>query len=297
MTWTMQAAPDATVPSPGPALTGIGVKGMALCQQVTRDLAIAHLRPTVPEHAIHRHQHDDMHLVLLLAGHYVSEAAGMPAVCSEPAVILNPPGTEHRDRFRSRDGLFLTLTMPAAAFERLCDGHPIGGRPMRLPRQSLARAVGLLHEVWHWENTSALAIESIFSELVAGATPAPVPVAGDRLQRVLDRLESESDRPPSLQELASIADLHPVYLARAFRRRYGVAPSDYLRKRRLHRAASLIARRHTLASAACALGFVDESHLHHSFVAEFGMTPGAFRRLALGRTEVSRIQDARLRGC
>lgn len=48
-----------------------------------------------------------MHLVLLLAGQYVSDAAGMPAVCAEPAVIFNPPGTEHRDRFRSLDGLFL----------------------------------------------------------------------------------------------------------------------------------------------------------------------------------------------
>lgn len=95
-------------------------------------------------------------------------------------------------------------------------------------------------------------------------------------------------------ELASIADCHPVYLARVFRRRYGVSPGDYLRKRRLHRAVSLIARTRTLARAAASLGFVDESHLHRAFVAEFGMTPGAFRRLALGRAEVSRVQDARL---
>lgn len=279
-----------------PPLAGIGVRGVALQQRATRDLAIAHLRPTVPEHDIHRHQHADMHVVLLLAGHYVSDAAGMPAVCTEPAVILNPPGTEHRDRFRSRDGLFLTLTMPSDSLARLCDGHAMGDQPRRLPRRSLARAMHLLPEVRHWEHASPLAIEAIFTELLADAMPRPTPTTGDRLQRVLDRLEADHAPPPSLAELAAIAGLHPVYLARVFRKRHGIAPSEYLRKRRLHRAVSLIARRRTLARAASELGFVDESHLHRAFVAEFGMTPGAFRRLALSRAEVSRIQDARLRG-
>lgn len=128
------------------------------------------------------------------------------------------------------------------------------------------------------------------------ALPQPQPATGDKLQRVLERLEADHSPLPSLAELASIADLHPVYLARAFRKRHGIAPSDYLRKRRLHKAVSLIARRRTLARAASELGFVDESHLHRAFVAEFGMTPGAFRRLALSRAEVSRIQDGRLHG-
>lgn len=237
-----------------------------------------------------------MHLVVLLAGRYISDASGMPPVCAEPAVILNPPGTEHRDRFRSRDGLFLTLTMPASALARLCDGHAIGEQPRRLPRRSLARAMQLLPEVRHWDPASPLAVESIFSELVADALHRPLPDPGDRLQRVVDRLEAEHAPPPSVAELAAIAGLHPVYLARAFRRRHGIAPGEYLRKRRLHRAVSLIAAGRTLARAAAQLGFVDESHLHRAFVAEFGMTPGAFRRLALGRAEVSRIQDGRLHG-
>ncbi|UHQ20660.1 AraC family transcriptional regulator [Lysobacter sp. KIS68-7] len=277
-------------------VANIGVNGQVLRQQATPDLAIAHLRPTIPEHDIHHHQHTDMHLVLLLAGRYVSDAAGMPDVCAEPAVIFNPPGTEHRDRFRSRDGLFLTLTMPADTFARFCDGMPSNDQPRRLPRQSLPTAMRLLREVWAWEDASPLAIESIFSELVVDAQQPPTTDATDKLQRVLDRLEADTTT-PSLQELATLADFHPVYLARAFRKRFGVSPSDYIRKRRLHRAISLIAQGRTLANAAAELGFVDESHLHRSFVAEFGMTPGAFRRLALGRAEVSQIQDARLRRC
>ena len=274
----------------------IDVQGRAIHQQATPDLAIAHLRPTIPEHDIHRHQHADMHLVLLLAGRYVSDAAGMPTVCAEPALIFNPPGTEHRDRFRSRDGLFLTLTMPLAAYDRMRDGLSVGEHATRLPRQSLAKAMGLLREVGNWEATSPLAIESIVSEIMADACVSPRGVGdSEKLQRVLDCLEADPDSMPSIMQLAQIADHHPVYLARAFRKRFGLSPSDYIRKRRLHRALSLIAQRRTLADAASRLGFVDESHLHRSFVAEFGMTPGSFRRLALGHAEVSRIQDARLR--
>ena len=282
--------------SPSPAPTAIGVKGLALRQHATRDLAIAHLRPTIPEHEIHRHQHTDMHLVLLLAGHYVSDAAGMPEVCTEPAVILNPPGTEHRDRFRSRDGVFVTVTMPAAAFDRCREGLRIEDRPVRLSRLSLPVAMRLLPELWQWDGASSLAIESIFNELLADAQQVHAPGAGnDKLQRVLDRLDADAAPLPSLRELAAIADFHPVHLARAFRKRYGIAPSDYLRKRRLHKAVSMIARGRTLSTAAAELGFVDESHLHRCFIAEFGMTPGAFRRLALGRADVARIQDGRLR--
>lgn len=283
------------MPDRAPRTVDIAVKGRAFCQQATPDLAIALLRPTIPEHALHRHMHEDMHVVLLLGGRYVSEARGMPAVCDEPAVLLNPPGTEHRDRFRSLDGLFLTLTMPARAFERLRDGAAGDDAPRRLSRPALARAMHLLREVRMWDDASPLAIESILGELIDDArTSACAATPDDGLARVLERLEADTLPPPSIAELAEIAQYHPVALARAFRRRHGLSPSEYLRMRRLHRAVSLIARRGSLADAAATLGFVDQSHLHRSFVAEFGMTPGAFRRLALGRSTVSRIQDARL---
>ena len=44
------------------------------------DLALAELRPTVPEHEVETHTHDDAHFLLLLDGNYLSSARGMPAV-------------------------------------------------------------------------------------------------------------------------------------------------------------------------------------------------------------------------
>lgn len=285
-----------SVPRPLQRIVSLGVKGLALSHQATGDLAIAHLRPTIPEHGIHQHQHDDMHLVLVLEGAYVSDASGMPSVCAEPSLIFNPPGTEHRDRFRSRDGLFLTLTMPTEVFQQRYGEAGLSDGARRLSRQALSSAMQLLPEVRRWESESPLAVESVLSEVLADARPRDADHGGptDRLQRVLERLEAIGTPLPSIQELAALSGYHAVSLARAFRKRYGIGPADYIRKRRVHQAVSLIARGRSLAHAAATLGFVDESHLHRSFVAEYAMTPGAFRRLALGPREVARIQDARL---
>ncbi len=289
--------PMASAPAPPSSPAALGVRGRPLMHRGTSEVSIALLQPTLPEHEIRPHQHDEMHVVVLLSGRYVSDAAGMPEVCGEPAVVFNPPGTEHRDRFRSRDGRFLTVTMPAAAYARLGDGIRPAACATRLPAAALGGAARLLRELAEWDDASALAVEGALAGWIAAAG-APATVPGDpRLQRVRECLDDAASRAPSLKELAAIAGFHPVYLARAFRKRYGIAPGDYLRMRRAHRAMSLLAARRTPAEIAASLGFVDASHLHRAFVAEFGMTPGTFRRLALGRAEVARIQDRRLRRC
>jgi len=60
------------------------------------DLDLAELRPTVPEHEVDTHTHDDAHFLLLLEGNYLSSAQGMPAVCNTRALVLNPPGRSAR---------------------------------------------------------------------------------------------------------------------------------------------------------------------------------------------------------
>lgn len=277
----------------------LGVMGDARVRRDGDGFALAQLRPTVPEHAVRRHAHEDMHLVLVLAGSYVSEARGMPAICHEPALIFNPPGTEHRDRFRSRDGLFLTLAMPVPAFSRLSAGLPRDDRPRRLEAQAVSAASRWLRELADWDDASPLAIESGLTALLA--RPArhhcTSGAAHPGLARALARLDDASPDAPRLSDLADLAGLHPVYFARAFRRLTGSAPGDYLRRRRVHRAIPLILRGRPLSLAAAQLGFSDESHLHRCFVRELGLTPGAFRRLALARREVSRVQDGVLRRC
>lgn len=70
-----------------------------------------------PHRVVERHSHDEAHFVLVLDGLYVSSAAGAAPVSNGRALIFNPAGTTHRDRFEARgrsvEGRFLTLSIAA----------------------------------------------------------------------------------------------------------------------------------------------------------------------------------------
>ena len=87
-------------------------------------------------------------------------------------------------------------------------------------------------------------------------------------------------------EVARACGVHPVHLARAFRRHFGASPGAYLRRCRLERAAARLRdARESLGEVALRSGFADQSHLTTAFRRAHGVTPAEYRRL-LGRPEV-----------
>jgi AraC-like DNA-binding protein len=81
-------------------------------------------------------------------------------------------------------------------------------------------------------------------------------------------------------ELETLTGLSRYDLARQFRACLGTSPYRYLVMRRLDRARALISRGKPLAEAALASGFADQSHLTRHFKRAFGVSPGAWLRLA-----------------
>jgi AraC family transcriptional regulator len=262
------------------------------------DATLSELQPTVPEHEIQTHTHDDAHVLLLLDGAYVSSAEDMPPVCSELAVILNPPGTTHRDCFRDMrgdtsgitedtyavPGRFFALSLPLSRWREACDARALPDRAIRLPLPGLVAALHLRQRLRDWDDTSALAVEADIERLLDAASiaihPPRATAAPAWLQRAHERLRDDSAQVPSLAELAAECGVHPVYFARAFRRRYGCSPGDELRRWRLQRALSQLQdHRRSLADIALACGFVDQSHFTHAFRRAFGWTPAQFRAL------------------
>jgi AraC-like DNA-binding protein len=87
--------------------------------------------------------------------------------------------------------------------------------------------------------------------------------------------------PIRLRTVAEEVGVHPVHLARVFRRRHGCSMSEYLRALRLVEAGRLILRQgHTIAEAAHEAGFADQAHLCRCFSGEFGFTPKTLRSAA-----------------
>jgi len=252
-------------------------------QRRAHGLALADLRPTVPEREVHTHTHEDAHFLLLLEGRYLSSARGMPAVCDQPALVLNPPGTTHRDRFRGLDGRFFTLSVPTASWQAAMKAGALPDHAVRLGTAALLAAYRLCDELRRWDAASPLVVESEYHQLLAEAAldARQRPSSGPPwLARAREQLQDACDGTPRLSELAAAADVHPVHFSRAFRARYGRSPGEYLRHCRLERACALLHDPRTpLAQIAAQCGYVDQSHFSHAFRRAYRLTPTAFRRL------------------
>ncbi|GJG85962.1 AraC family transcriptional regulator [Gemmatimonadetes bacterium T265] len=252
-----------------------------------------------PHRVVERHAHAEAHFVFVLAGLYVSTAAGAPAVSAGPLLVYNPAGTTHRDRFEALrgasrrggpqfEGRFLTLSVGADLVDAAAtDGRaPEAATVLRDP-DALALARRLARAVTGDESgREALLGESLALTLLAAAAPGrrsertDVAAAPPRWLAVArELLDDRCGEAVRVADLARAAGVHPVHLARVFRRHLGCTPGEYLRHRRFERAAVLLRETaRPLSDVALSCGFADQSHLAHAFRRHAGITPRAYRR-------------------
>lgn len=96
------------------------------------------------------------------------------------------------------------------------------------------------------------------------------------IDQARERIDDDPSAPLSLGELAAIGGVSQFQLLRGFSKMTGLTPHAYLVQRRLQRARKMIAEGATLADAAQAAGFADQSHMTRLFVRTYGMSPGVY---------------------
>lgn len=97
-----------------------------------------------------------------------------------------------------------------------------------------------------------------------------------RVRAVIDYMAAHLDSNISLDDLAMITGLSRFHLLRVFRAATGLPPHTYFNHMRLRRAKRLLFDGTSIADAAAATGFADQSHLNRHFKAMWGVSPGAF---------------------
>jgi len=241
-------------------------------------------------HDVQRHTHETAHFIFLLRGQYISSAFGAPDVCGEPMLIYNPPGTTHRDRFRQQgsgfDGEFLSISIAPDRMRSLREGLDLSGQPVRVASaEAFGLAANAVSELAQWEPASVLAVEEICLELAAFVARRDVAAkhAPPWLAIARELLHDCGDAGLSIGEIARECAVHPVHLARTFRRFFGCSPGAYLRRTRIRRAAALLRTGRTpLTDVALRSGFADQSHMTRAFQRALALTPAAYRRTARG---------------
>ena len=251
------------------------------------------LTATGSEDDVHVHTHNDAHFVIVLSGLYISTARGAPEFARAPALIFNPPGTTHRDRFVRGIGMFVTISLGSETFRGLRDELQLASYATQLrSTNGLTSAFRIAREVR--ESRDAVVMESMAWELLT-ATAIPDVVADfpswarHAYEAIMDRA---TETRLGVGEVAAEIGVHPVHLARVFRAAWGCSPGELLRWRRVDRAADMLRRSDiSCAQIAARAGFVDQSHMTRAFRATYGLAPGVYRREHVSRIQASDPQD------
>jgi len=81
-----------------------------------------------------------------------------------------------------------------------------------------------------------------------------------------------------LRDLACEAGHHPSYVARTFRRTFGLSIGDYARSLRVASVArALSTSKASISAIAHHSGYCEHSHMTHEFARRTGMSPAAWR--------------------
>jgi AraC family transcriptional regulator len=253
-------------------------------QQGTRasTFDIRRLTATRSEDEVATHRHDDAHFVFVLSGVYISSALGAPVRAPAPTLVYNPAGTVHRDRFLDGRGRFMTLSLDPAVLAGAEESSAAQERARMLTHSAaivaafrLAREIGCgadaaILEAGAWE---LLANLDQGVSIERGPLPNWANLAYDAV------MDTASERHLRITDLAAELGVHPVHLARVFRKAWDCSPGDLLRWRRVERAISLLRRKEMgIAEVALASGFADQSHMNRAFQAQCGVTPCTYRR-------------------
>jgi AraC family transcriptional regulator len=161
-------------------------------------------------------------------------------------------------------------------------GVDTGTRIAMSSRRYMRLGLTLRSEAIRFDSASELVIEGLAMEVIGQLIRNR---AGEETQRKEHWLETVNEmlhdrfrESVSLKELAEISQVHPVHLARAFRKRYGCSVGDYVRRLRVLGAASEIEGSDmSIAEIASRNGFSDQSHLCRLMKDYTGRSPRQFR--------------------
>jgi len=235
-----------------------------------------------PDHELPRHRHELTNICFVLAGSYTEIVNRRMIECGPQSLLIKPPGEAHANRYGHRGMRSLLIEMQRNQLDvfRSCAGAL---DQVRHARGGLLSMLGMriYKEFLLMDGASTLAIEGLMLELVANISRYPDTSKHSYpgwLKRAKEIFDSSFHESLSLARVANAVDVHPVTLARAFRRHIGCTPGEYIRHLRIAFACGELAGSgRPLVDIALAAGFAHQSHFSRVFKAHTGMTPAEFR--------------------
>lgn len=236
-----------------------------------------------PRATMPRHTHETAHVSIVLRGSFTERCGHKERSSEASTLIIHPPDEDHAVTFHGAGARVFSFHVKAQLHERVRDFTKIldapatfqGGRPTLLAAQ-------LYRESKTPDGVAPLMVEALALEIVAAVSRRADSLRERSVPRWLGRarehLHAHFAESVSFTSLAETVGVHPVYLAREFRRAFGRTMGEYVRGLRIETACRAISGSDLpFDEIALAVGFYDQSHFSNAFKRWTGTTPAQYR--------------------
>jgi AraC family transcriptional regulator len=228
------------------------------------------------------HTHENAHFLYVLRGEYEATVKDRKGLYSS-TMLYYPAGTTHNDHFNSAGGKFLTVSLTPESNRELIKEINFFDYSLDFSNQEISQlGEKICQEMRSSDRLSPIVLEGLVTELmvyaVRGLEKSDKPPAW--LKKAHELLKDCCHNSISITEIALAVGVHPLHLARSFRRFFNCSPGEYLRGCRIKLASNLLLNsKKTLVEIALISGFSDQSQFTRNFKQYTGYTPAAFRRM------------------
>jgi AraC family transcriptional regulator len=227
-----------------------------------------------------RHAHDDSSITLVLAGSLEETVTRAHEYAHALSLVVKPLDTEHQNRFGNAGARTLQIRIAADAHQD--DLKALGHWRWQHGGMAARQALRVLQ---CFRSRLASDAEIAVYDLIAALRAEPLMTGAPPqwLLQVRDHIDALVPASVRVRDVAHAAAVHPVYLARQFRRYLGCSVVEYIAGRRMQHAAQLLSSSEVgLSGVAFKAGYADQSHLTRAFKAGTGLTPRGYRQAVAG---------------
>ncbi|HEV8693502.1 MAG TPA: AraC family transcriptional regulator [Lysobacter sp.] len=266
---------------PRPDNARVGQQFMTILSVQDAKLTV-HASQYAPNHIMPAHADQRSRLSIVVAGRVLESVGRHDEYATAGSLAIKPGHVVHQNRFGPEGARMLSIELP----DWLITGQPAAivdqwrwfhGGPLTVLATRLWLAARQPSD-----NHTGLADRLIDAIAAAGELGSPG-VRGSPpgwLRQIQQQLHDDYAEGSSLFALAAGAGVHPVYLARLFRRYFRCSVTDYVQALRLSAAVERMAvTPEALATIAAATGYADQSHLSRACQRGLGLAPRRCRLL------------------
>ena len=236
-----------------------------------------------PNQQLPRHNHELTNIAFVLNGSFSEILDRRQIDCYPQSVLIKPAGEAHANRYGSDGMRCLLVELQPQKIEALGSWSKVLDRVRHVRGgTSSALAMRMYKEFRLMDEASPLAIEGLVLEMVADLSRRSSLRSERRPTRWLERareiLHAQSSETIRLNDVAKAVGIHPVHLAREFRKVYGCTLGEYLRVLRIEFCCRRLQSSDlSLVQIALSAGFSSQSHFSRVFKRHTGATPTEFR--------------------